>query len=68
MKSIEKLQEGKTTLKSLFKNKAQKESKASRMEEGIKLMDKEIEGFKSLIKFLTIYHGHVNIPKFLVSK
>lgn len=38
------------------------------MEEGIKVMDKEIEDFKSLIKFLTIYHGNENIPKFLANK
>ena len=68
LESIEKLHQGKTTLKSLFKNKAQKESKALKMEEGIKVMDKEIEDFKSLIKFLTIYHGNENIPKFLANK
>lgn len=56
-KELEKLQAGKTTMKSLFKSKSQKESKALNLQAAIEIADQEIQDFQKLIKFLTVYHG-----------
>lgn len=67
-KELEKLQGGKTTIKSLFKSKSQKESKALNLQADLEVMEAEIGDFEKLIKFLTIYHGQQAIPKFKVAK
>jgi septal ring factor EnvC (AmiA/AmiB activator) len=57
----EKLQQGKTTLKSLFKSKSSKESEITNLQTQIEVANKDIEDFKKLINFLTVYHGEVAI-------
>jgi hypothetical protein len=42
---MEKLQEGKTTLKSLFKSKSQKESKVLNLQAAVEIADQEIQDF-----------------------
>lgn len=56
-KELTKLSEGKTTLKSVFKSKSQKESNILSLKASIEIAEQEIEDFKNLIIFLTIYHG-----------
>jgi hypothetical protein len=67
-KEQEKMAQGKTTLKSLFKSKTQKENKILNLQAATEIADQEITDFKLLIKFLTIYHGSHAIPKFKNSK
>lgn len=67
-KELEKMQNKKTTLKSVFKSSNQKQSTMLNLQAGIEIADQEIADFKKLITFLTIYHGQVAIPKFKVSK
>uniref|UniRef100_A0A7S3CRU8 Uncharacterized protein n=1 Tax=Strombidium rassoulzadegani TaxID=1082188 RepID=A0A7S3CRU8_9SPIT len=67
-KELEKMQGGKTTMKSLFKSKSQKESKILNLQAAIEIADQEIQDFQKLIKFLTIYHGQQAIPKFKLAK
>ena len=65
---LRKLSEGKTTMKSVFKSKAKKESNILSLSAAIEIADQEIIDFKKLIVFLTIYHGQVAIPKFKQAK
>jgi len=67
-KELEKLSAGKKTLKSVFKSKSSKESSILSLQAAIEIEEQEIEDFKKLIKFLTIYHGQIAIPKFKSSK
>ena len=67
-KELGALSAGKTTFKSLLKSKSQKESKVLTLQASIEIADQEIQDFKKLINFLTIYHGQVAIPKFKVAK
>lgn len=67
-KELEKLSGGKTTMKSLFKSKSQKEGKMLNLQAGIEIAESEIADFKKLISFLTIYHGQMAIPKFKSAK
>ena len=55
---------GKTTLKSVFKSKSKKESNILGLQASIEIADTEIQDFKKLITFLTIYHGSDAVPKF----
>ena len=59
---------GKTTMKSFFKSKSQKESKVLTLQADIELTSQEILDFKKLTHFLTIYHGEMAIPKFKKAK
>lgn len=65
---LNKLSEGKTTLKSVFKSKSSKESSILALKANLEIADQEIADFKKLIHFLTIYHGQVAIPKFKKAK
>ena len=67
-KELQKLSEGKKTLKSVFKSKTQKESNILTLKASLEIADQEIEDFRKLIQFLTIYHGQVAIPKFKLAK
>ena len=53
----EKLSQGKSTLKSLFKSKSGKESEIANLQNIIDATVKDIEDYKKLIDFLTVYHG-----------
>ena len=64
----EKLSQGKTTLKSLFKSKSGKETEIAHLQNVIEATTKEIEDYKKLIDFLTVYHGQVAINKFKQEK
>ena len=64
----EKLSQGKTTLKSLFKSKSGKESEIANLQNIIDATVKDIEDYKKLIDFLTVYHGQVAINKFKAEK
>lgn len=61
---LAKLQEGKKTMKSLFKSKAGKEDSILKLQTSIENSEKEVEDFKKVIHFLTIYHGQISIPAF----
>ena len=67
-KELDKLTLGKTTMKSLFKSKSQKESNILSLQAAIEIADQEIIDFRKLINFLTIYHGQIAIPKFKSAK
>ena len=67
-KELSKLSAGKTTFKSLLKSKSQKESTILTKQASIEIAEQEIQDFKKLITFLTIYHGQTAIPKFKVAK
>ena len=56
-KELDKLTLGKTTMKSLFKSKSQKESNILSLQAAIEIAEQEIVDFRKLINFLTIYHG-----------
>jgi hypothetical protein len=55
---------GKKTLKSIFKSKSSKENDILNLQAAIEVANKDIEDYKKLINFLTIYHGQVAIAKF----
>jgi dGTP triphosphohydrolase len=61
---LEKLSQGKTTLKSLFKSKSSKETEILSLQASIEVCNKDIEDYKKLVAFLTVYHGEVAIQKF----
>jgi hypothetical protein len=65
---LEKLSQGKTTLKSIFKSKSKKENDILNLQASIEISNKDIEDYKKLINFLTIYHGQDAIPKFKKEK
>jgi hypothetical protein len=67
-KELDKMQQKKTTLKSVFKSSNQKQSTMLNLQAGIEIADQEIADFKKLITFLTIYHGQIAIPKFKIAK
>jgi len=67
-KELNKMSEGKKTIKSIFKSKSQKESGILSLKAGLEIADQEIADFKKLITFLTIYHGQTAIPKFKQAK
>jgi hypothetical protein len=65
---LNKLSEGKKTLKSLLKSKTQKESNILNLKANIEIAEQEIADFKKLIQFLTIYHGQKAILNFKKTK
>lgn len=65
---LEKLNLGKKTLKSIFKSKSSKENDMLNLQANIEVANKDIEDYKKLINFLTIYHGQVAIQKFKKEK
>lgn len=65
---MEKLSAGKTTLKSIFKSAKSKDNEILALQAGIEVANKDIQDYKKLIHFLTIYHGQVAIQKFKKEK
>lgn len=65
---LEKLNQGKTTLKSLFKSKNAKDTEIITLQGVIENTNRDIEEYKKLVNFLTIYHGEVAIQKFKQEK
>ena len=65
---LEKLEGGKKTMKSLFKSKAGKDTTILKLQSSIENSEKEVEDYKKVIHFLTIYHGQISIPAFKSTK
>ena len=65
---LDKLTEGKKTMKSIFKSKAGKESSIAALTSHLENADQEIEDLRKVNNFLTIYHGQISIPAFKNSK
>lgn len=61
---MEKLSQGKTTLKSIFKSAKSKDNEILALQAGIEVANKDIQDYKKLIHYLTIYHGQFAIQKF----
>lgn len=59
---LEKLSQGKSTLKSFFKSKSSKENDILALQTAIEVAQKDIEDYKKLVNFLTIYHGEIGKP------
>lgn len=68
MQEVEKLSQGKTTLKSIFKSSKSKENDIVSLQAAIEVATKDIQDYRKLINFLTIYHGQVAIQKFKKEK
>lgn len=65
---LEKLSLGKTTLKSFFKSKTGKEKDILNLQANIEQANQDIENYRRLINFITIYHGQLAIDKFKKDK
>merc|ERR1719225_1415143 len=61
---LEKMTLGKTTLKSFFKSKSTINKDIDSYTAAIQQMDVDIEQYKKLVNFITIYHGSIAIDKF----
>ncbi len=61
---LEKLNLGKATIKSFFKSKSSKENDALNLQAAIEVATKDVEDYKKLINYLTVYHGELAITKF----
>lgn len=59
---------GKTTLKSFFKSKGTIEKDILIYQAEIEKITNEIEDYRKLINFITIYHGHLAVDKFKANK
>jgi hypothetical protein len=55
-------------MKSIFKSKSGKENDILNLQAAIEVANKDMEDYKKLINFLTIYHGQIAIPKFKKEK
>ena len=55
---------GKTTLKSFFKSKSTIEKDILNYQADIEALNVDIEDYRKLVNFITIYHGHMAIDKF----
>lgn len=55
-------------MKSMFKSKSKKEESILTLQAQIEIANREIQDFKKLIVFLTIYHGDTQIPNFKADK
>ena len=51
------LKAGKTTMTNFWKSKTTKESDALKLSSAIEVIKSEVDDYKQLINFLTIYHG-----------
>lgn len=65
---LEKMSLGKTTMKSLFKSKSTIEKDIVVYQQEIEALTHEIEEYRKLINFITIYHGHMAIEKYKTNK
>lgn len=59
---------GKTTMKSFFKSKSTIEKDIVAYQQDIEALTHEIEDYRKLINFITIYHGHMAIDKYKSNK
>lgn len=55
-------------MKSFFKSKSSKENGILTLQGAIENANKDIEDYKKLVSFLTVYHGEVAIQKFKKEK
>ena len=55
-------------MKSIFKSNKSKENDILNLQAYIEVANKDIQDYKKLINFLTIYHGQVAIQKFKLEK
>lgn len=67
-KELESLQQGKKTFKSLLKSSSAKQDSITKLTDSIERADLDIQEYKHLINFLTIYHGQLCINKFKAEK
>jgi len=65
---LEKLQLGKTTLKSIFQSKSGKDKQILSLQNDIEAANNFVEDYKKLTNFVTIYQGQIAIPKFKKDK
>jgi len=65
---LDKLQQGKTTFKSLLKSSSAKQESIAKLCDNIERANLDIQEYKALNNFLTIYHGQVSIDKFKKEK
>lgn len=65
---LEKLSLGKATMKSFFKSKSGKEQDILNLQAKIEAANVDIEDYRKLIQFITIYHGQMAIDKFKSEK
>lgn len=65
---LEKMSMGKTTLKSFFKSKSTIETDITRYQREVETMTQDLEDYRKLVTFITIYHGHIAIDKFKSNK
>ena len=65
---LEKMTTGKTTLKSFFKTKSTIEKDIVIYHQEVEQMTKDIEDYRKLINFVTIYHGNMAIELFKQNK
>lgn len=61
---LEKMQLGKTTMKSLFRSKTTVEKKMLNLQADIETAGNDLEDYRKLINFITLFHGTVMIDKF----
>ena len=67
-KELDKMTLGKTTLKSFFKTKGTIEKDILNYQSDIEQMNVDVEDYRKLINFITIYHGQLAIDKFKKAK
>lgn len=65
---LEKLQLGKRTMKSLFKSKTSTEKTMLNLQADIETAGNDLEDYRKLINFITLFHGTVMIDKFKRTK
>ena len=61
---LEKMTMGKTTLKSFFKSKSTIQKDIDAYTASIQQLDVDIDQYRKLLNFITIYHGQIAIDKF----
>ena len=57
MQAMENNKAGKTTITNFWKSAASKANKAAELEGTIDNQKKDVEDYKKLLNFLTVYHG-----------
>ena len=68
LQSMEANKQGKTTITNFWKSAASKANKAAELEGVVEAQKREVEDYKNLINFLTVYHGQVAVPAFKKNK
>ena len=65
---LEKMSLGKATLKSFFKSKDSKEKDILNLQAAIEQANVDIEEYRKLMNFITVYQGHYAVEKFKADK